>query len=77
MAAQLPEEVYIYICTIPPDGGTSPFPTGCDMRGPFKSSLLQESGGYTKEQYDALFGAVMMIVCLIIAISLIKKAIEQ
>lgn len=78
MAVALPEEVYIYICTVPPDGGTSPFPTGCDMRGPFKSSVLQEdTTGPTKEQYDQLFGAVIAIVVMIIIIGLIKKAIEQ
>lgn len=78
MAVALPEEVYIYICTVPPDGGTSLSPTGCDMRGPFKSSVLQEdTTGPTQEQYEQVFGAIMMVVVMIIIISLIKKAIEQ
>lgn len=78
MAVALPDEIYIYICTVAPDPPVYSFPTGCELRGPFKSSVLQEDqNGPTKEQYDAMFGAVLMIVAMVIAFALIKKAIEQ
>lgn len=70
MAAQ----VWTYLCNTPPgvEGGT---PTGCAWTA--VPAEVYQTGGYSKEQYDALFGAVMVIVCLIIAFALIKKAIEQ
>lgn len=37
---------------------------------------VYQTTGATKEQYDALFGVILTIVCLVIAFSLIKKAIE-
>jgi len=78
MAVALPENVYIYLCTIPPDGGTSPFPTGCEIRGPFKSSVLQEDvSGWTQVQVDEVLGGIIGLIVTIIIFALLKKAIES
>jgi hypothetical protein len=76
MADQVPDSIWLYMCTVPPTN-QSPFPTGCEIRGPYSSSFLEQPYVTSKESYDALFGAILMIVSMVIAISLIKKAIEQ
>lgn len=76
MANGLPSEVFIVVCRsgaqVP--GGT---PSDCFYEQIQSSTLYPDQVGPTKEDYEALFGAIMMIVALIIAFGLMKKAIEQ
>lgn len=73
--AQLPENVYMVVC-LNPGATEGSAPSNC-IYTEVKSSVLSETTGLTKQQYDELIGAVMMFVVIILIIGLIKKAIEQ
>jgi hypothetical protein len=72
----LPAKIYVNACMQPPPEG-NPYPWDCQYMEVDSSIFQPQSAGPTKEQYDAIFGAVLAIVALVIAFGLIKKAIEQ
>lgn len=72
----IPKTVYAYVCMQPPIG-PGEYPWDCQYMEVESSALNPVDSGPTKEQYDALFGAVLTLVCIIIAYALIKKAIEM
>jgi hypothetical protein len=66
-------QVWTLLCNTPPatDGGN---PTDCAWTA--VSPDVYQTGGYTKEQYDELFGAIIGLVVIVLIVWLIKKAIE-
>ncbi|MEN5313687.1 hypothetical protein [Pseudomonas koreensis] len=72
----IPKTIYAYVCMQPPVAGTD-YPWDCYYMEVQSSALNPVETGPTKEQYDAMFGAVLMVAALVIAFALIKKAIEQ
>ncbi|MED7670974.1 hypothetical protein GXB78_27605 [Pseudomonas moraviensis subsp. stanleyae] len=76
MASPLPENVYLYTCTV---GGTeaAPAPSGCAYVQ-VKSSVLYPDGQWlSQEQVDGIVGGVIGLVATIIVFALLKKAIES
>ena len=72
----LGEQVYMRMCNQDP----TVTPVGPNLECYWvqvSSAEVMGSTGPTKEQYDALFGAVIAIVVTIVIIALLKKAIEQ
>ena len=72
----LSEQVYMRMCNQDP----TVTPVGPNLECYWvqvSAAEVMGSTGPTKEQYDALFGAVLMIVAMVVAFALIKKAIEQ
>ena len=71
----LPKTIYVNACMQPPPEG-NPYPWDCQYMEVDSSALNPVSTGLTKEQYDSVFGAILGVAAIIIAIYLIKKAIE-
>lgn len=68
------EIVWTGICNIDPN---QPSETPLSCKWIAVETSVFDSTGPSKEQYDQLFGAVMLVVVTIIIIALIKRAIEQ
>jgi len=72
----IPQKIWAYVCLQPPQPPQD-YPWDCYYMEVQSAALNPTETGPTKEQYDAMFGAILMVVALVIAFGLIKKAIEQ